>query len=418
MKRFLLGITILCTLCCLTARADQWPQWRGPHFNGVAQGTGFPVEWGPEKNIAWKFKLSERGSSTPAVWNDHIFLTGAEGNTNMVYSLDRKGKLLWKTAVGKRRDVRHKKGSSCNPSPTTDGKHVYVYFKSGDFGCLDFQGKVRWKKNLQQEFGKDTLWFDLGTSPVLTKNLVVVACVQSGPSYLVGFDKVTGKIRWKQDRNLDAPEEAAQTYSPPIVMTHQGTESVIVLGADHVTAHQTSDGKELWRVGDLNPTSNRLFRSIASPVASAGMVIAPYARGKSLTAIQAGGRGNVTASHVRWSKTNVSVDVPTPIAHKGKVYLCSDKGKVSCLDLRSGEELWSHQIAKSRGGFSASPILADGRFYLVREDGTTFVLQHDGQPKVIATNSLDEFITATPVFADGQILLRTFDHLYCIGKGK
>ncbi|HIA19645.1 MAG TPA: hypothetical protein EYN70_09570, partial [Planctomycetaceae bacterium] len=348
--------------------------------------------------------------------NDHIFVTAAQDDKNLVYCLDRKGKLLWEATIGNCRKVRHKKGSSCNPSPTTDGKYVFVYFKSGDFACLDFQGKVLWRKNLQEDFGKDTLWFDLGTSPVLTRNLVVIACIHSGPSYLAGFDKATGKTVWKQDRNLNAPEEAAQTYASPIVMTENGKETIIALGADHVTAHNAVTGKEIWRVGDLNPKSNRLFRSIASPVANNNMVIAPYARGKTLTAIKSGGTGDVTASHVRWTKSGVSADVPTPIAYQGKVYVCTDRGKVICLDIETGKEAWSHQLPKGRGAFSASPILADGRFYLVREDGTTFVLQGKGDVKLLATNKLDEFITATPVFADGQILLRTFDHLYCIGQ--
>ena len=409
---FLMSTLILTS----SSQADQWPQWRGPYSNGVAQGKGYPTEWSSEKNISWKLKLPERGSSTPAVWNDHIFLTGSRNNTNLVTCLDRQGKVRWEATVGQARNVRHKKGSSCNPSPSTDGRYVFVYFKSGDFACLDYQGKTIWKKNLQQDYGKDTLWFDLGTSPVLTKNLVVVACIHSGPSYLAGFDKATGKLAWKADRNLDAPEEAAQTYSSPVVVTEKGKETIFVLGADHVTAHDVTSGKELWRVGDLNPESNRLFRSIASPVATSKMVIAPYARGNTLTAIQTGGTGNVTESHVRWTKSGVSADVPTPIAYEGKVYVCNDRGKFTCLDMNTGEQLWSQQLPKGRGGFSASPILADGHFYLVREDGTTFVLENKASGKLLATNKLEGFITATPVFADGQILLRTFEHLYCIGQ--
>ena len=408
---------LVCTLILVSSsQADQWPQWRGPYSNGVAQGKGYPTQWSSEKNISWKFKLSERGSSTPAVWNEHIFLTGARDDTNLVSCLDRQGKLLWEATIGKARNVRHKKGSSCNPSPTTDGKYVFVYFKSGDFACLDFRGKLIWKKNLQTDFGKDTLWFDLGTSPVLTSKLVVVACIHSGPSYLAGFDKATGKLVWKEDRNLNAPEEAAQTYSSPVVVAAKGKETIFALGADHVTAHDATSGKELWRVGNLNPESNRLFRSIASPVATSKMVIAPYARGKTLTAIQTGGTGDVTRSHVRWTKSGVSADVPTPIAYQGKVYICNDRGKFSCLDINTGEQLWSQQLPKGRGGFSASPILADGHFYLAREDGTTFVLDNNESGKLLATNKLDGFVTATPVFADGQILLRTFEHLYCIGQ--
>src|SRR4029077_14028316 len=175
-------------------------------------------------------------------------------------------------------------------------------------------------------------------------------------------------------RNLNAPEEAAQSYSTPVVVNDGPLEIIIVLGADHVTAHQASDGKELWRVGGLNPTGQRFFRSIASAVVADGIVVAPYARGATLTAIRLGGHGDVTQSHVVWSKNDLGADVPTPAALDGKVYLCTDNGRLSCLDIRTGDVLWSGQPEKNRHVFSASPVIADGKIYTTREDVKTFVL--------------------------------------------
>ena len=240
--------------------------------------------------------------------------------------------------------------------------------------------------------------------------------MHSGPSYLVAFNKVTGKQAWKQDRNLDAPKEAAQSYSTPVVLTDKGREIIVVLGADHVTAHDAANGHELWRVGGLNPTGNGFFRSIASPVVLDGVVVAPYARGATLTAIRLGGSGDVTKSQVVWMKEKLGADVPSPAAVDGKVYLCTDKGELSCLDVHTGNVLWSGQVEKNRHAFSSSPVIADGKIYLTREDGKTFVLEQGNEFKVLAANDLGEgeFVVATPVFVDGRILIRTVEHLYCI----
>jgi len=396
--------------------AGDWSNWRGPNQDGVAAGKGYPTEWSAEKNVAWKIELPGRGSSTPAVSGERIFLTsGAEGK-NALLAFDRSGKEVWRVLVGTERPGKNKKASGSNPSCVTDGKHVYAYFKSGDLACADFAGKVVWQTNLQKEYGEDTLWWDLGTSPVLTKAHCVVAVMQTGPSYLVALDKATGKLAWKTDRNLGAPEEAAQSYSTPVALNDNGKETLVVLGADHVTAHDGASGKELWRVGGLNPGGERYFRSIASAVVLNGIVVAPYARGKTITAIKLGGSGDVTDSHIVWKKSDLGTDVPTPAAADGRVYLLNDKGIVTCLEAATGKELWSGQPEKNRNNFSSSPILADGKIFITREDGKTFVLAQGPEFKVLAANELDGSQTvATPVFVDGRIYIRTDTHLFCIG---
>jgi outer membrane protein assembly factor BamB len=293
-----------------------------------------------------------------------------------------------------------------------------VYFKSGDLACLDFAGKIVWQHNLQELFGADTLWWDLGTSPVLTRDNVVVAVMQSGPSYLVAFNKDSGKQAWKQDRNLGAPREAAQSYSTPVVVTDKGREIIVALGADHVTAHDAASGAELWRAGGLNPTDQEFFRSIASPVVLDGIVVAPYARGNSLTAIRLGGTGDVTKSHVLWTKDKLGADVPTPAAVDGKVYLCTDRGQLSCLDVQTGNVLGSGETETHRKAFSSSPVIAGGKIYMTREDGKTFVLEQGNGFKLLAANDLGEgeLVVATPVFFDGRILIRTLERLYCIAN--
>lgn len=406
-------LIVLCLLSTSRA-ADQWPQWRGPHGNGVADGAGYPVEWGEGKHIVWQLDLPGVGASTPVVWGERIYLSCAD-ETNRVLCLNLAGVKQWDTELGAARKGKHAKATGANPSPATDGERLYAYFKSGDLAAIDLSGNVLWRHNLQQEFGEDTLWWDLGTSPVLTRRHVIVAVMQTGNSFLAAFDKASGKLAWKVDRNLDAPEEAAQSYSTPVVVPGaDGAETLVVVGADHVTGHDAANGKELWRVGGLNPEGNRYFRSIASPVVDGDTVVAPYARGNSLTAVTLGGKGDVARSHIRWSNA-LGADVPTPAARDGKLYLCTDKGKVHCLDIATGDELWSLDLPRGKRAISASPVLADGKLYIVREDGTTVVVGIDGEPKVLAENTLDGLTYATPVFVNGRILIRTVGRLYCVG---
>jgi outer membrane protein assembly factor BamB len=399
-----------------TALAGNWMQWRGPQQNGVVPGSGYPVEWGEDKNIAWRVKLPGWGTSTPAILDGRIFVTCEDEGSNALVCLDRAGEQTWKATFGRAAGNKNRKASSANPSPITDGTLVWAYYRSGDLGCTSLDGKTVWHVNLQEKFGRDRLNWDLGTSPVLTKDFVVVAVMHAGPSYVAALRRATGEVAWKQDRDLGAPRESRDSYTTPVVIEQDGQEALVVLGADHVTVHAAATGYEIARAGGLNPNQEGNFRQIASPVVSDGIVIAPYARGRTLTAIRLGGTGDVTKSHVAWSHSGPYPDVPTPAATDGRVYLCGDRGEVACLDIRTGDQLWTERLPRTNAVFSSSPILADGKLYATNENGTTFVLQLGDKPELIATNSLRENTYATPAFADGRIYVRTSDYLFCIGE--
>lgn len=400
------------------AAAQHWPTWRGPTGAGVADGSEYPVTFGPQTNLLWSDSLEVAGGSTPIVWGDQIFMTvvtSFENGKNAVRCYDWSGHVQWERTLGEAVSGKHRKASGCNPSPVTDGKHLFVYYKSGELACLDLKGNVLWTRNLQKDFAEDTLWWDLGTSPVLTKEHVVVAVIQSGPSYLAAFNKQTGEVEWKVDRMLDAPEEANQSYSTPVVTEHGGKELLVVVGADHVTAHDATNGKELWRVGGLNPEQNGYFRSIASAVVTDGIVVAPYARGGTLTGIDL-----ATGKQLWHSDVTPSSDVPTPAAVGGKVYVLSDKSvdkrnQFLCLDAKTGKVQWEVQVDR-REDFSSSPTVAGNKAYLAREDGTVYVYRLGESPELLATNELEGFTVATPVLVDDKILMRTASHLYCFGN--
>lgn len=406
----------LCSLCH-HLRADNWPQWRGPTGNNVAPGSGYATQWTPEENIAWHVELPGWGTSTPAVWGDRIFVTCADDGKNAIICLNRKGERLWEQTFGEEQEARNRKAGGCNPSPVTDGTHVYCYYKSGDLACLDLEGHTIWTRNLQDEYGPDRLNWDLGTSPALTKNLVIIAVIHNGDSFVLGLDKATGKEIYKADRDLlDYRVESKDTYSTPVIASHDSQETLIVLGADHVTGHNSTTGEEIWRVGGLNPSERGNFRSIASCVVADDMVFAPYARGGSMTAIRLGGKGDVTQSHVAWTNNEASADVPCPVAYQGKLYVSGDRGDLYCVDAKTGKTDWSVEIPRSRDAYSSSPVIADGNIYVTREDGQTTVVSLKDQ-KVIATNSVNDNMYATPVFVDSEILMRGARELYCIRNG-
>ena len=416
-----LGAAVLAAVAGSAARGDDWPNWRGPSGAGVAAGGGYVATWSPQEHVLWRVPLPGLGASTPAISGDHVVVTCGIDGKNAAVCLDRAGKERWRRVLGAERAGKHKKATGCNSSPVTDGRRVFVYYKSGELACLNLaDGAVLWKTNLQEKFGADTLWWDLGTSPVLTQGAVVVAVMQSGPSYLAAFDRGTGELLWKQDRLLGAPEEAAQSYSTPVVVAGdpsrgEPAEVLFVLGADYVTAHDAATGKELWRVGGLNPKGDRFFRSIASPVVAGELVIAPYARGSSLTAIRRGGAGDVTATHVAWVRNDLGADVPTPAARDGRLYVCTDKGRVECLEAATGKTLWQGELPKNRNAYSASPVLVDGRLVVTREDGHATTLAAAEPLTVVGAGDVGEMTVATPVFVDGRIFLRTHDALWCLG---
>jgi outer membrane protein assembly factor BamB len=190
-----------------------------------------------------------------------------------------------------------------------------------------------------------------------------------------------------------------------------------------VTAHDAATGGEIWRVGGLNPTGHKYFRSIASPVVAGDLVIAPYARGETITAIRRGGTGDVTRSHVAWVRTDLGADVPTPAVQDGRIVVCTDKGRVECVDAATGKTLTKTELPKNRHAYSASPVIVDGRVIVTREDGESSVLAWPAATAagaeafpILGQGAVDEMTVATPVCVDGRIFLRTHDSLWCLGE--
>jgi outer membrane protein assembly factor BamB len=300
----------------------------------------------------------------------------------------------------------------------TDGEHLVVYFKSGLVACCDLEGNILWEKNLQDEYAQDTLWWDLGTSPVLSSKGVVIAVVQEGASYLITLDLKSGEVVWKQDRQYKTAQESDQSYTTPSVETVDGVETIVTWGADHLTGHDAATGKMLWECGGFNLQNEGMWRTIASATVVDGVAYVPFGRGAHLAAIKLGGEGDITGKNEIWRKSerSVAADVPCPIVADGKVYLLTDKGDVSCRNAETGEELWSDRLPRGSAPFFSSPLLADGKLYAVRENGTVYVCDVTDGMKLLAENEVGGPIVATPVPAGDSILIRTRTHLYRFGK--
>ncbi|MBI4658351.1 MAG: PQQ-binding-like beta-propeller repeat protein [Verrucomicrobia bacterium] len=395
-----------------------WPRWRGPNDNGSNEHGSYPVKWDSASNLLWKAPLPGKGCSTPVVWESRIFLTAPADGQDAVLALDWSGKRLWQTALGAEDPGKHRNGSGSNPSPVTDGQNIYVYFKSGNLAALDFEGKVRWKTNLVERFGKDTLFWDYGTSPVLTEKYVVVARMHHGDSWLAAFDKRTGEIHWKVARNYETPVEGDHSYASPIPLRHHGKEALMVLGAQHLTAHDAADGKILWSCGNFNPKDRSYLPVVASSVIAGELAVVPYGRDKDSTlhGIQLGGTGDVTTSHRVWKREDTGAFVPTPAAYKGRIYLVRDRGEVECIDPATGKTLWNGALPKSSSSFYASPAVADGKLYAAREDGVVFVASVQEKFELLAENNMGERVIASPVPVANRLLLRGEKHLFCVAS--
>ena len=423
-----LTLVLGCHLCmaCLVPAADSWPQWRGAHQDGVATGQGYPKSWSESQSVLWNKELPGRGGSTPVIHGDTLYLTCGVDGKNTIVAMDAgRGEQKWMTAVGEDTGGKHKKGSGSNPSCVADEKSVFAYFRSGDLGCVDHAGKLLWHVNLQEQFGEDTLWWDLGSSPLLTDDAVIVAVMQTGPSYLVALKKETGDVLWKTDRQLGAPKEAAQSYSTPLAVTVNQQPAIAVMGADHLTLHSADDGKEIGRLGGFNPEANGFFRSISSPIAQGNLIVCPYARGATVTTVNmddlAAGKSE---DAIVWFRDDLGSDVPTPAASGGHLYVVGDgkqnRGDVSCVELTSGKTIWTVSLPKSRLGFSSSPLVAGDHLYVTREDAATFVIGplSSDRPKLVSQNEVadnQQYTVASPVPYDASLLLRTRNRLYRLG---
>ena len=398
-------------------RAEKWPQWRGPSLNGVSSEKNLPLKWTTEENIAWKLALPEWSGSTPIIWRDRIFLNVAEGNDLYLWCVDRtKGTMLWKKLLGSG-NVKMRKQNMSSPSPVTDGKNVWVMTGTGMLKSFDFTGKEIWTRDIQKDYGEFGLNWGYASSPLLFEDSLYVQVLHGmktdDPSYVMRINKTTGKTLWKVDRPTAAIQESPDSYTTPALLRYGKTTEIVITGGDVVTGHDPATGKELWRANGLNPENAPMYRIVASPIVFNDLIYAPT-RVKPLLVFKAGGRGDITTSHLVWS-TNNGPDVPTPVTDGKYFYIVNDRGIMWCLDAKTGAEIYGQQRLKP-GTYSGSPVLADDKIYVTNEEGLTSVVKAGPKFEILAENPLNDYCLSSPAISDGQIFIRTATNLYAIGK--
>ncbi|HLM56477.1 MAG TPA: PQQ-binding-like beta-propeller repeat protein [Pyrinomonadaceae bacterium] len=408
----------ICLAALLPAVAPaNWPQWRGPSLNGVSEEKNLPVKWSATENVTWKLPVPDRSGSTPIVWGERVFLNIAEGDELALWCVDRsKGSVVWKRKLGGG-NMMMRKHNMASPSPVTDGKSVWVMTGTGVLKGFDFEGRELWARDIQKDYGAFGLKWGYASSPLLYEDSLYVQVLHGmttdDPSYLMRVNKKTGKTLWRVERPTDAVSESPDAYTTPALLRVGKATEVVVSGGDYVTGHDPATGKELWRAGGLNPEGNPNNNIVSSPIVSDGLVYVP-GKMRPLLVLRAGGRGDVTKSHLVWS-TDFGTYVPTPVTDGKLFYVVNDKGIVFCFDAKTGKEVYGRQRLKP-GSYSGSPVLADGKIYVTNEDGLTSVFKAGPQFELLAENNLGEYCLSSPAVSGGQIFIRTSNHLYCIGQ--
>ena len=421
--------TILSLLAFSPLHAASWPEFRGPGGTGIAlEGGSPPVSWSAAENLAWKTELPGPGSSSPIVWGDRIFVTcysgygverdkGAKDNLQRhLVCVDRQnGKILWNRTVSAALPEDSYRGyltehGYASGTPVTDGERVYVFFGKSGAIAYDFDGNQLWKTNLGKS-SSNRRWGS-AASPILYKDLLIVNASEEARA-VIALNKRTGKEVWRADsRSLEL------SFGTPLLVDHKGQRTDLVVAMPG----------ELW---GLNPDTGRQRWSAAmdipgnvSPSVSGGGGIL-FATGgypkKGSIAVRSGGEGDVTGSHVAWTSETASY-VPTPIIHDGRIFVVTEKGYALAFDARSGDIVINERLPglKGSGVVYASPILANGRFYIATRRDGVYVLEAGSAVKVLAQNTLagdDTDFNATPAIVDGQIILRSNQTLYCVEAG-
>jgi outer membrane protein assembly factor BamB len=430
----IIGIAALALAPLVGAAADDrdrfWPQWRGPEASGVSRQAAPPVEWSETKNVRWKVEIPGRGSSTPVIWDEAIFLltaipsgvSAAEAHAPLggmeprvphryhVLAIDRRtGRTLWERTA--REETPHERahpdnGTWASSSAVTDGEVVIANFESRGLYAYTLNGELLWQtdfgdKKMRNEFGE-------GSTPTLHGNTVVQVWDHQGESFIVALDKRTGKERWR------TPRDEIDTWATPLIVEQGGHAQVVTSGMKRVRSYDLETGKVVWESAGLT------MNPIPSPVHGDGLVILTSGfRGNQLRAIRlAGAKGDITGSDaILWTLERDTPYVPSPLLYDGILYLLkSNTGILSAFEAKGGTPHYQLQRIDGVAEVFASPVGAAGRVYIPGRDGTTAVIRHGPRYELLAKNTLDDGFDASPALVDRELYLRGRRNLYCIAE--
>ena len=393
-------LSLLFVLMTGVALGGDSPQFRGPGGEGHSSEKNLPLKWSETENVRWKAEIEGLGWSTPSIVGSQVWITTAtdEGKSLRAICLDKySGTVVYDVEVFHRDEPGkiHSKNSYASPSVLIDGDHVYVHFGKLGTACLDHNAKVIWTT----EFNYNHRHGPAG-SPIVVGELLILACDGGDTQYVTALDKLTGKEVWKTSR------EGAMAYSTPLLIEVDGQPQVVSTGGEWAMGYEPQTGKELWRFRYPKGYSN-----VPRPVHGQGLVfLCSGYDDPGLYAVKPNGSGDVTESHLAWKLNRGAPLNPSPLLIGEELYVVSDDGIASCLNAKTGEQHWKKRLG---GNFSASPLHAEGRIYLLDEQGKTFVITPTKEEyRELAVNELPGRTLASIAAADGALFLRTDKAVY------
>jgi outer membrane protein assembly factor BamB len=405
-----------------------WAQWRGPYATGVSKSAKPPAEWSETKNIRWKVEIPGRGSSSPVIWGDRLFVLTAvpigvdpaashaprgglptrDRYRFVILAIDRRtGKTIWERTA--REEQPHEpthqdNGTYASSSAITDGRRVYAWFESQGMYVYDMDGALLWSKDLGDKTMRNQ--FGEGSTPVLAGDRLVIVWDHLGGSFIVSLDAADGRELWRQSR------DEIDTWATPLVVDDGGRRQAIVPGKNKIRSYDLENGAIVWE------SKGTTMNPIPSPVFGEGMVFVTSGfQGNNLKAIRiAGAKGDITGTEaIVWSLDRDTPYVPSPLLYDGILYLLkTNSGILSAFDAATGKPHYQLQRLEGLPEVFASPVGADGRVYIAGRDGVTLVLRNGKAYEVLASNKLDDGFDASPALVDDAIYLRGYRNLYAI----
>jgi outer membrane protein assembly factor BamB len=393
-----------------TAPPTDWPCWRGPRADGVADHARLPLRWSQTENIRWSASLPGWGTSSPVVYGDRVFVTTHQRDKKSLLTLcfhSETGRELWRHDFSFGVDQpTHQKSNLAVNTPAVTKDAVYVAFGNADIARYSHDGKLVWVQRYLPRFGDPRMAWGYCLSPVVLDDSVLFPWNHhKGPCFLIGLDQRTGAIAWKKPRPIGT------AHATPLVVAHHGQKDILVPGQNRLTAFDARTHAELWQYGDGQGPYNGEI--ISSPVYGDGMVFLQLWRESKIHAIRltaAGGRPVPV-----WVSRKPGPVESSLLYYRGLLYAWMDNGVLVCLDGKTGAELYRERLG---GACNSSPIASAGHIYLSDNDGKTFVVKAGRQFRLLQTNALGERITASPAITGDRLIYRTDAHLYCIEQRK
>ena len=386
-----------------------WPRWRGPSGQGLVEGEGYADRWSDSENVRWKVALPGRGNSSPIIWGDRIFLTTAYdgGARRSVLAFSRSdGKLLWETfAPQAPAEKAYFKNGYASSTVATDGTLVYAYLGNQGLIAVDLEGKTAWHNRIEDV---RSAFHGTAGSPLLYKDKLILYqdLSNTDKAFVAAFNKRSGKEMWRTSR----PGKVG--WGSPVAIRAGDRDELIVSSNRTVFSYDPESGQELWRC------RGNKYEVIPTPVVGHGMVFCTSGRAGPTLAIQPGGSGDVTETHLQWKAVKGSPFVPSPVLYGDYLYMVNDMiSVVTCYEAKTGKVMWQGRLGRpARESFSASPVALEGKVFFTNDEGKTFVLKAGSEFNLLHVNDLKERVLASPALVDGTWYWRTEGHLLAIGN--